>query len=105
MADNEQLGRLLLQQHEAKRPIAAICAAPLVLGRLGILDGQTATCYPGFEPELKGATVLAEGVVVSNHITTGRGPAYALDFALQLVETHCGKPVAEAIRNGMLANK
>ena len=48
---------------EVGLPVAAICAAPLIFGRLGILEGKNATCYPGFEGELKGANCTAEGVV------------------------------------------
>lgn len=66
--------------------IAAICAAPLVLGRRGILEGKRATCYPGFEGELKGATVTDEDVVTDGNITTARGMEVALAFARELVQ-------------------
>ncbi len=65
--------------------IAAICAAPLVFGRRGLLDGKRATCFPGFENELKGATVIDEDVVTDGSITTGRGMEYSLPFAKELV--------------------
>ena len=65
--------------------IAAICAAPLVLGRRGLLAGRRATCYPGFENELIGATVTDEPVVTDGNITTGRGMEYSLPFAKELV--------------------
>ena len=65
--------------------IAAICAAPLILGRRGLLDGKCATCYPGFEGELKGATVVDKDVVTDGNITTGRGMTVALQFAEELV--------------------
>ena len=65
--------------------IAAICAAPLVLGRRGLLDGKRATCYPGFEGELRGATVTGEDVVTDGNITTARGMEVALLFARELV--------------------
>ena len=65
--------------------IAAICAAPLVLGRRGLLKGKRATCYPGFEGELLGATVTGEDVVTDGNITTPRGMEVALEFARELV--------------------
>ncbi len=102
LADSEKLSQILLRQHAERKPLAAICAAPLVLGRLDILQGEVATCYPSFESELRGAIVSTDGVVVSHHITTGKGPAFALDFALQLVTNLCGKPAADDIRRGML---
>lgn len=70
--------------------LAAICAAPLVLGRRGLLDGRNATCYPGFEGELRGATILSEPVVTDGNITTGCGMEYSLPFAKELVSLALG---------------
>ena len=66
--------------------LAAICAAPLVLGRRGLLEGRKATCFPGFENELKGATVVDADFVTDGNITTGRGMEYSLPFAKELVK-------------------
>ncbi len=65
--------------------LAAICAAPLVFGRRGLLFGKRATCFPGFEGELIGATVTGEDFVTDGNITTGRGMEYSLPFARELV--------------------
>ena len=65
--------------------IAAICAAPLVLGRRGILKGLRATCYPGFEGELIGAEVTGVGVVTDGLVTTAKGMGVALEFSKELV--------------------
>ena len=65
--------------------LAAICAAPLVLGRRGLLKGKNATCFPGFEGELQGATVIDADFVTDGNITTGRGMEYSLPFAKELV--------------------
>lgn len=65
--------------------LAAICAAPLVLGRRGLLQGKMATCFPGFEGELSGATVVDADFVTDGNITTGRGMEYSLPFAKELV--------------------
>ena len=64
--------------------LAAICAAPLVLGRRGLLEGKRATCFPGFESELRGATVTGEDVVTDGNITTASGMPAAYAFALEL---------------------
>lgn len=76
---------------------AAICAAPSVLGHLGLLSGRRATCYPGFEGELIGAEVVREPVVVDGKLITSRGAGTANQFAFALAETLCGKEVAEAL--------
>lgn len=70
--------------------LAAICAAPLVLGHRGLLNGKKATCYPGFEGELRGATILSEPVVTDGNITTGCGMEYSLPFAKELVSLALG---------------
>ncbi len=92
---------LLGQAAKGKR-IAAICAAPMVLGGLGLLKGRRATCYPGFEKYLDGATYTAELVTTDGNITTGRGPAATLPFAYSLLEAFIGKEATNDIRNGMI---
>ena len=77
--------------------IAAICAAPLVLGRRGLLKGKRATCYPGFENELVGATVTNESVVTDGNITTAKGMGVALEFAKELVSLLVNKEKAEEL--------
>ncbi len=77
--------------------IAAICAAPLVLGRRGLLDGKRATCYPGFEGELRGATATTNGVVTDGNITTARGMGVALAFSKELVKLTLGEEKAKEI--------
>ncbi len=82
--------------------VAAICAAPMVLGGLRLLDGKKATCYPGFEPELIGAETTGENVVVADNIITGKGPAFVFDFALQIVESIAGIGVRKEVEEGLL---
>ena len=71
--------------------LAAICAAPLVFGRRGLLEGKKATCFPGFEAELIGAVVTGEEFVTDGNITTGKGMEYSLPFAKELVRLAEGK--------------
>jgi 4-methyl-5(b-hydroxyethyl)-thiazole monophosphate biosynthesis len=77
--------------------IAAICAAPLVLGRRGMLSGRSATCYPGFENELIGAISSDAAVVCDKNVITARGMGVALDFAKAIVTKLCGSDTAATI--------
>jgi 4-methyl-5(b-hydroxyethyl)-thiazole monophosphate biosynthesis len=71
--------------------IAAICAAPLVLGRRGLLKGKEAICFPGFESELVGAKISDKTVVTDTNITTAKGMDVALEFSREIVRllTEC----------------
>lgn len=77
--------------------ISAICAAPSILGHKGILNGKKATCFPGFESELNGATVTEELVVNDGKITTAKGAGAAVKFGLTLVSLLAGKENADAL--------
>ena len=77
--------------------LAAICAAPLVLGRRGLLSNKEAICYPGFEHELKGAKISEKSVVTDGHITTAKGMGVALAFAEELVRLLCGEERANEL--------
>jgi 4-methyl-5(b-hydroxyethyl)-thiazole monophosphate biosynthesis len=91
---------LLRQAAEGKR-VAAICAAPLVLGGLGLLRGKRATCYPGFEQTLEGATYTADLCTVDGTVTTGEGPAAAFPFAYALLAQLVSQEVSDQIAEGM----
>ncbi len=85
--------------------MAAICAAPLVLGHKGCLKGKRAVCFPGFEAELIGATVEsnATGVVCDGKIITARGMGVAQSFGLSLVQALCGAEKAAQLHRAILA--
>ena len=85
--------------------LAAICAAPLVLGRRGLLSGKRATCYPGFENELVGAEVCDAQVVTDGNITTAKGMGAALEFANELVSLVCGEEKKNALREAIMEKK
>lgn len=96
-------GLLERQAKSASGRIAAICAAPaVVLGQLGLLKGEKATCYPGFENLLKGAIYEDRPVVVSGKFVLGNGPANALVWAYTIVAQTMGEREAEGVANGML---
>lgn len=96
--DAHQGLKTLLRKHaEHEKLIAAICAAPSILGGMGLLKGKEAVCYPGFEDKLLGATVSKEKVVQSGNIITAMGAGVAVSFALKLVEVLKGKSASEKI--------
>ena len=99
---HDGLNRKLKEFAERDMTIAAICAAPLVLGGLNILEGKEAACYPGYEDQLKGATIKYEPALKSGNIITGRGPGTALDFSLLLVEELKDKETADKLARAML---
>lgn len=93
----------LLQVFAAKgKRVAAICAAPSVLGGLGLLKGKRAVCYPGFEDKLTGARVEMEEVVTDGCITTSRGLGTAIPFALELISLLFGPEKAEEIKKSVI---
>jgi 4-methyl-5(b-hydroxyethyl)-thiazole monophosphate biosynthesis len=96
------LKELLVDFNRRGKLIAAICAAPLVPGGLGLLQGKAATVYPGYEPFLKGAVIQETATVIDRNIITARGPAFSVDFGLAIVETLEGKKTAETVAAGML---
>lgn len=96
LGEHENLCKLLKQHNAQDKQIAAICAAPAVLGKLGILEGKQATCYPGFEPAL-GESYVGGLVVESKNIITAKGPGLSSDFAFCLIEKLKSPEVADAV--------
>ena len=98
----EELSKLLVSHNSKGGRIAAICAAPSALGILGILEGKNATCYPGFEDQLKGAKFKAIPVVTDGNITTSRGVGTAISFALELIRQLFGNEKASEIAESIV---
>lgn len=82
--------------------VAAICAAPSVLGHRGILKGKKACCYPGFEEHLDGAEVTKNSVEVVDNVITSRGMGCAINFGLAIVEKYEGAEAAKKLANGII---
>lgn len=99
------LRKLILDFAEKNKPIAAICAAPMVLGKLGLLKGRKATCYPSFEQYLEGAQCVDEPVVCDGNIITAMGPGAAMEFSLTIVELLLGKGKAEELVEAMCVKR
>ena len=82
-------------------PIGAICAAPSILGHMGLLRGKNATCFPGFEDALTDATVKDAAVVVDGTVITARGAGCAAEFGFALAALLAGRTKADALRRTM----
>ncbi len=95
----EKLLDMLKEYNANDRRIAAICAAPSILGNLYILDGRKATCFPGFESQLKGAEVFGAPakVITDGNVTTSRGMGTAIDLGLEIVKLILGEDEAQRI--------
>ncbi len=81
--------------------ISAICAAPQILGHKGILKGKKATCFPGFEKELDGATFLDQKVVQDGNIITACGAGAAFEFGFKILEYFTDSKTADDLKNTM----
>lgn len=105
LAADGKLADILNKQWLKGGRIAAICASPaVVLGPLGILRGQEATCYPSFKDELveAGAKYVDNRVVISGNIITSNGPSSAFVFGFAIVAETLGEDVASSVASGML---
>lgn len=99
---NEELHKVLVALAEKDTVIAAICAAPMVLGQHGLLVGKKATCYPGFEAQLTDATHLSDYIVEDGNIITGKGPAAAIEFAFAIASRFVTAEQITQVKAGML---
>ncbi len=102
--DHEGLKQEITKFNQQGKLLAAICAAPLIFGNMGLLKNKDVVCYPGFESYLAGANIKSDPVVVSGNIITGRGIGAALQFALTIVELLGSKEKADKLANDMLVS-
>lgn len=86
----------------AGRYLAAICAAPSILGHRGILKGRRAGCYPGWEQHLEGAEVSMDNATVDGHVITGRGMGCTISFSLAIVSELLGQEQADKIAESIV---
>ena len=96
LIEHKCLCDLLVKHNLEGKQLAAICAAPAVLGQLGILENKQATCYPGFEHYL-GESHVGGLVVESHNVITAKGPGLSSDFAFCLIEKIVGSEVADQV--------
>ena len=99
---DETVDRVIREFSAQGKLVCAICAAPSVLGLAGLLEGKKATCHPGFEEKLSGATCLDDEVVVDGNIITSRGMGTAIPFSLTLIEKLVGIEKADEIGKSII---
>lgn len=104
LRDHKGLCSLLLRHAGKGGRIGAICAAPLVLGSIGLLKGRRATCYPGFEKYMDGAEYTAELFTIDGNIITGEGPAATFPYAYAIAEMLTKHDTVESLKEGMMYN-
>lgn len=100
--DNEEVRKIVSTVREKGIPISAICAAPIILARLGILDGKCAVCYPSCSDELQKADFIGgAGVERDSDIITGRAAGDAFDFAFEILTFLRGEDATKKIKSAV----
>jgi 4-methyl-5(b-hydroxyethyl)-thiazole monophosphate biosynthesis len=100
--ESKTVDHFITRAYNEGKVISAICAAPFILGKRGFLNGKKACCYPGFEDELKGATVVNDGCVRDGNIITARAMGKSHDFALAIIEALADKSLADKLSASVL---
>ena len=98
----EEDAEMIVTFAEAGRPLSAICAAPLVYGKRGLLKGKKVTCYPGFEKYLEGAEYTAALVEKDGNFITGKGPGAAMAFSFAIAGKYVGAEKVAELKQGMM---
>jgi len=102
LRDNHFVIDIVKKMNEAGKLVAAICAGPIVLAKAGVIKGKQVTSYPGFENELKDGIYVEKPVVRDKNIITSRGPALAVDFAIEIIKYLAGEEKAQKLKKDIL---
>ena len=102
LGESELVREAILSMNQEKKIVAAICAAPGVLGKHGLLQGKNACCYPGLEKNLVGARTTTDAVTVDGNIITSRGLGTAMDCGLTILGALEGDQKADQIRESVV---
>lgn len=102
LGEHSGVRRVVKDFFEEGKYIGAICAAPTVLGNLGLLKGKRVSCYPSVENEIQGAVMTRTAVTVDGSLVTSRGAGTAIDFALKLIEVLAGREKADEIADAIV---
>ena len=103
LGEDERVLKLVREMDKAGKYVAAICGAPFVLSRAGILEGKTATIHPAVKDMLTGARYSEKRVVVDGKLVTSQAPGSAMEFAMKLVEILTGEDNMEKVNGEVLA--
>lgn len=99
---NEKVKSLLLEFNSKNKWIGAICAAPMILGEMGLLKGKKVTCYPGYEKHLIGAELTDCNAITDGKFITGKGVGASMDFSLEIVKNLIDKKTADELARKMV---
>lgn len=102
LRDNPRVIEIVKKADNNKKLAAAICAGPIVLERAGVIEGKKVTSYPGFEDQLTSGIYQQKKVVRDQNIITARGPALAVNFAIEIVKYLLGQEKADELKKGIL---
>ena len=102
LGKSEKVLKLVREMHDRNKYVTAICAAPSVLAKAGVIQGKRVTIFPGMEDALTGAQYSKDRVVIDGRIITSQGPGTAMEFAIKLVEVLAGRNRAEEVAMGVL---
>lgn len=102
LSESEAVKKVVLAMNEAGKIVSAICAAPGVLGKYGLLEGKTACSYPDHEVNLTGANVVREPVVIDGNIVTSRGLGTATEFAFALLTMLVSEEKTKEIKTAII---
>jgi 4-methyl-5(b-hydroxyethyl)-thiazole monophosphate biosynthesis len=102
LGEDESVNRIIREFAAEGKLVAAICAAPSVLGAAGLLKGKKATCHPGFEEKLTGADCSLDAVVRDGNLITSRGMGTAIPFALEIVRYFLDDAAVDKVKAGLV---
>lgn len=102
LMEDDTVNRVIKEFATSGKLVAAICAAPSVLGNAGLLEGKKATCYPGVESKLTGADFVTDPVAKDGNIITSRGLGTAIDFAAEIVAYLLDKDAAKSLKENIV---
>lgn len=103
LRESETVCRIVKETAARGGVVGAICAAPFILGELGLLEGKEAICYPGFEKCLHGAVISDKRVAVDGKTVTAAGMGVALEFGAELVALLCGRERSTEVLRSVMA--
>lgn len=102
LAADERVQKMIRSQLQKDKTVGAICAAPLALDAAGVLAGRRFTAYPGVEADIREGTHVNDGIVTDGPLITGKGPDFAMDFALMITEQLFGREKRDEVAEGLL---
>lgn len=104
LRDDERVINAVKSLNKSGKLVSAICAAPIVLEKAGVLKGKKATCYPGFDEEMPSCSYMDDRVVVDGNVITGKGPGAALEFAFKVVDYLVGEETVNKLKGEMFTD-